>query len=295
MLPAPLRSWLEAEVGPLDAVEAVSGGCINETLRVRTSRGDFFVKYRHDAPAGFFAAEAAALARLSAAESPLRIPAVLAMNDGADGDGGPSALLLEWLEPTGRGADFDARLGHGLAKLHRTRASGWGGVDDGFIGPLVQPNRNASSWADFWCTQRLEPQLRRARELGRAAGGKREWDRLLSAMPVLLAAAEDDGASLLHGDLWSGNVLATSAGPALIDPASYFGHREVDLAMSELFGGFGSAFLAGYEETWPLQPGYAEARRAVYQLYYLLVHVNLFGESYLPRTLGTLRRALQAI
>jgi fructosamine-3-kinase len=110
----------------------------------------------------------------------------------------------------------------------------------------------------------------------------------------VLAPAEEDGPSLLHGDLWSGNVLSASSEPALIDPAVYRGHREADLAMAELFGGFDARFHAAYREAWPLLPGYAETRRPIYQLYYLLVHVNLFGGGYGTQTVATLRRALAA-
>jgi fructosamine-3-kinase len=121
-----------------------------------------------------------------------------------------------------------------------------------------------------------------------AAAAPRRW-ALRARLEELLHPAEADGPSLLHGDLWSGNVLATTSGPALVDPAAYFGHREVDLAMADLFGGFDGRFRQAYEAAWPLQPGYAR-RRDVYQLYYLLVHVNLFGAGYLPATKRTLRR-----
>lgn len=136
------------------------------------------------------------------------------------------------------------------------------------------------------------PQLALARRAGRLPATEAEWARLLDHLPKLLAAAEDDGPSLLHGDLWSGNAMATADGPALIDPAVYRGHREADLAMTELFGGFDARFHVAYREAWPLLPGYAEERRAVYQLYYLLVHVNLFGGGYVAQTAGVLRRAL---
>jgi fructosamine-3-kinase len=164
-------------------------------------------------------------------------------------------------------------------------------MEDNFIGPLAQENGPAASWAEFWRTRRLQPQLEMARRAGRMPGRAAEWDRLMDRLPELLASAEADGPSLLHGDLWGGNVLAAVEGPALIDPAVYRGHREADLAMTELFGGFGADFRAAYQEAWPLQPGYP-ARRAVYQLWYLLVHVNLFGGGYGAQTEGVLREAL---
>src|SRR6185503_10430312 len=144
----------------------------------------------------------------------------------------------------------------------------------------------------LWATRRLRPQLEMARARGREPATAAEWERLFARLPELLAPAEEDGPSLLHGDLWGGNLLSAAGEPALIDPAAYRGHREADLAMAELFGGFDAGFHAAYQEAWPLLPGYREARRAIYQLYYLLVHVNLFGGGYGAQTAATLRRAL---
>jgi fructosamine-3-kinase len=149
------------------------------------------------------------------------------------------------------------------------------------------------SWAEFWRMRRLEPQLELARAAGRLPGRQADWDRLMERLPALLDNAEMDGPSLLHGDLWGGNVMAAAAGPVLIDPACYRGHREADLAMTELFGGFGPEFYAAYGEQWPLLAGYPR-RRPVYQLWYLLVHVNLFGGGYVSQTAGVLREALGA-
>jgi fructosamine-3-kinase len=164
-------------------------------------------------------------------------------------------------------------------------------MEDNFMAGLPQANGAAASWAEFWRARRLEPQLELARRGGKSVGKAAEWDRLMERLPELLAPAEADGPSLLHGDLWGGNVLAAPAGPALIDPAVYRGHREADLAMTELFGGFGDGFHAAYGEAWPLQPGYS-VRRAVYQLWYLLIHVNLFGGGYGAQTAVVLRQAL---
>ena len=169
---------------------------------------------------------------------------------------------------------------------------GWGWARANFIGSLPQDNRPAATWAGFWAERRFRPQLEMARAAGREAGPSTEWEMLFDRLPELLAPAEDDRPSLLHGDLWGGNVHSAAGEPALIDPAVYRGHREADLAMAELFGGFDARFHAAYAEAWPLLPGYREARRAIYQLYYLLVHVNLFGGGYGARTAATLRRAL---
>ncbi|HEY0153597.1 MAG TPA: fructosamine kinase family protein [Longimicrobium sp.] len=288
MLPEPLRRSLEAHLGRIREARAVGGGSINHAARVEGPNGAFFVKYSVDAPAGIFAAEALGLEALAAAGCGLVVPRVLAICDDPE-PGTPAWLALEWLSPAMRAADFGERLGRGLAALHRSGGA-WGWEEDNFIGSLPQENAPAGSWADFWWSRRLGPQLRRARTAGRLPGHEREWERLREALPRLLVAGEEDGPSLLHGDLWSGNVVATARGPALVDPAAYRGHREVDLAMTQLFGGFGADFYAAYEEAWPLRPGYHEARRGVYQLYYLLVHVNLFGGGYVAQTAEVLQR-----
>jgi len=301
-LPPGVSRWLEERLGGVEVAAAVGGGCINPAVRLRTSDGDAFLKFNIDAPPGIFAVEAEGLRALRSAAPLLRVPEVLGVweDEAHGGAPGEACLLLEWLEP-GRPDDAHwERLGRGLAEMHRMRGDGdrWGWERDGFIGPLPQPNGASGSWAEFWWERRLEPQLRRSHDSGRRPGQARDWDLLRQRLPELVGAAEAEGASLLHGDLWSGNVLAAADGdgatPALVDPAAYRGHREVDLAMADLFGGFPAAFHDAYRESWPLQPGYVPARRAAYQLFYLLVHVNLFGAGYVSRTEQALRDALGA-
>lgn len=290
MIPDAVRRAVQARLGPVRGASPVAGGCINHGMRVELADGPVFVKYNADAPPGLFAAEARGLDALRAAADGLVVPRALAWAEAQDG--APAWLALEWLEPSPRAANFAERLGRGLAALHRAgSAEGWGWREDNFIGPLPQGNGPAASWAEFWRTRRLEPQLDLARRAAQLPGKAAEWDRLMDRLPALLAPAQADGPSLLHGDLWGGNVLAAPEGPALIDPAVYRGHREADLAMTELFGGFGDRFHAAYGEAWPLQPGYP-TRRAVYQLWYLLIHVNLFGGGYGAQTAAVLRQAL---
>jgi protein-ribulosamine 3-kinase len=296
-LPAEIAGWLEQQHGPFVVRGAVGGGCVNAAAHVEFEGGDAFLKYNVRAPRRMFAAEATGLRDLRAATSTVRIPRVLdCWEGGGTGTTAPGCLLLEWLEPGAAGAGFWERLGHGLAELHRATAAQWGWHEAGFIGPLPQDNAPLGRWAEFWRARRLEPQLRRARDDGRRVGRDRDWESLWHRLPELLAPAEADGPSLLHGDLWSGNVLATAgaagADPALVDPAVYRGPREVDLAMARLFGGFPRTFFEAYQESWPLERNGAAARRAAYQLYYLLVHVNLFGAGYLSRTEQALRSAL---
>lgn len=287
MIPGALRRAVEAHLGPIRSATPVGGGCINHGARVETADGPVFLKYNPQSPAGMFPAEAHGLDRLREQAAELVVPRVIAHAE-ADGDA-PAWLALEWLEPAGRSPEFQERLGRGLAQMHRAAVDpSWGWEQDNFIGSLAQQNAPADTWPGFWRDRRLGPQLDLARRTGRLPGREADWDRLFDRLPAILRPADEDGPSLLHGDLWSGNVLPATAGPALIDPATYRGHREVDLAMADLFGGFGDRFHAAYREVWPLQPGY-EARRPVYQLYYLLVHVNLFGDGYVGQTAEMLR------
>jgi len=287
-----VEAALEERTGRVTAItgaEAVGGGCISPTARIRTDGGDpFFLKWNPgELPDSLLPAEARGLRALAAANA-VRVPEVVGVSES-----GPGAwLLLEWLEPGTASPGGWERLGRSLAALHRSGAPRFGADRQNFIGSLPQDNRPLSDWSEFWRERRLEPQLRRAEDralLG--AEDRRRFDALHGRLHDLLAPAEEDGPSLLHGDLWSGNVLTLPGdASAVIDPAVYHGHREVDLAMAELFGGFGSGFRAAYEASWPLAPGYP-TRRAVYQLYYLLVHVNLFGGGYVGRTRSALSEA----
>lgn len=298
-LPLEIRRRIEARFGPVASTGPVGGGSISAALRVELPDGPAFLKHNASAPAGFFPAEAAGLAALrAAAGGALRIPGVRAVFDAA-GEGAvgePSWIVLEWLEPGRRGPGFAERLGRGLAALHAPVTGGWGWEADNFIGELPQENAAVDGWPAFWRERRLEPQLRLARNAGRMPGRAADWDALFASLDDTLAPGDAEGPSLLHGDLWSGNVVATGSGePALVDPAVFRGHREVDLAMADLFGGMDAAAHAAYREARPLAPGYAEARRPVYQLFYLLVHVNLFGGGYVAQTATTLHTALAAV
>ncbi len=298
--PAPVRRGVDAALearghGGLAGLRPVSGGCINHGARAEAADGaSFFLKWNARAPAGMFAAEADGLEAL-AAPGVLRVPRPL---DRGGGEGEPAWLLMEWIEPGAPGPDHDAELGRGLARLHRAAApeDGFGWDGDNWIGSLPQENAPAESWGVFWRDRRLLPQLEEARRRGhlRGAGGE-ALDRVLDATVPLLDGVDDPGPHLLHGDLWSGNAYADAEGrPVLVDPAVYRGHGEVDLAMTELFGGFGDAFYRAYDEVAPVAEAYRDHRRALYQLYYLLVHVSLFGSGYVGRTLEAARTVTRA-
>lgn len=257
------------------------GGDINQAHAVTLADGrQVFVKTNPSAPRTMFPAEARGLAWLAEARA-LRVPRVLAVSDSAAL--GPSYLVLEMIQPGPPAGDFQETLGCGLAALHRTGAPGFGLDHDNFIGRLPQSNQVVSErdgdWAAFYRARRLEPQLKMAVDGGRASPRMQQgFERLFARLPALVGPAEPP--SRLHGDLWGGNLMCDAQGaPCLIDPAVYGGHREVDIAMMRLFGGFGERVFAAYDEAAPLAEGHAE-RVPLYQLYPLLVHVNLFGGSY---------------
>ena len=288
----PIAAALRGALGARHSIRRtspVAGGCISHARRVETDGGALvFLKYRlpgEPAP-GMLAAEAHSLRALHATGA-LRVPAVLAAQEAA-----ASWLLLEWLEPSAPGADGWRALGAALARLHDNTGGSFGWEHDNFIGSLHQANPRSDDWAGFWFEERLAPRFAGAREAGLLDADDRAMlDALRRRLPAILAQAVEDGPSLLHGDLWGGNVHFHADGPALIDPSSYYGHREVDLAMAGLFGGFPATFFETYRERSPLRRGH-EQRRAVYQLYYLLVHVELFGRGYVERTRAALRAAL---
>jgi protein-ribulosamine 3-kinase len=292
-LPARVRAEVESALlqaagAPvrIGGAQPVGGGCVSPAARLTLDDGrSCFLKWGAGAMAPeLFREEARALAAIGATGA-VRVPRVLAVESGW--------LLLEWLPVAPATQAGWAALGRALAALHRTTSARFGWSHSNFIGPLPQSNEWSASWPEFWRDRRLAPQLERSRRAGlltpRDAAA---FDRLFERWDAVLAAAAADGPSLLHGDLWNGNVVMLEHdGAALIDPSASYGHREVDLAMAALFGGFDPAFHQAYEEVWPLAGGVA-ARRDIYQLYYLLVHVNLFGAGYVAGTRAALDRAL---
>jgi fructosamine-3-kinase len=278
-IPSALEAKLAGVLGaPIQRVEAVYGGDINQSASFECGGTPYFVKWNASAPPAMFPTEAHGL-RLLASAHAIRVPAVIAQGD-ADG-ACPAFLVLEWIETGGRRSNADTmeHFGAALAALHRHTAAQHGLDRDNFIGRLPQPNGQMASWAEFYCERRIGFQMELARQRGRLPGRREALlTRLMERLPDLLADTAIPP-SLMHGDLWGGNYLVDDRGKAvLIDPAVCYGHREMDLAMSELFGGFSPRFYEAYFDAYPA-PGYPE-RRALYQLYYVLAHLNLFGESY---------------
>ncbi len=268
--------------------QAIGGGDINQGFRLEGQDGRcLFVKLNRADRLGMFTAEAAALDALAAIASGLHIPRPIAQ--GVSGD--RSFLALDWLDLGAGSPDSWYQLGVGLATLHRQSASprSFGWERDNWIGTTPQPNPWTDTWAEFWQRHRIGYQLKLARRNG---ADFPNGDRLLAAIPSLLAGHEPQP-SLCHGDLWGGNAgIGQDGRPSIFDPASYYGDREVDLAMTELFGGFPRAFYDGYRATWPLERGY-EQRRELYNLYHLLNHFNLFGGGYARQSATVIDRLLK--
>jgi fructosamine-3-kinase len=285
-----IEQSLAAELGTavhLKLPDSVGGGCINQAFRVESNQGPFFVKVNAADSLEMFAAEAEGLEELQQAES-LRVPNPLAWGV-ADRE---AFLVLEYLELGGSGSH--AALGEGLADLHRVTADRFGWYRDNTIGSTAQRNTQDDDWLSFWREQRLGFQLDLAVRKGAGRRLREQGDRLIEVLPALLAGHGAE-ASLLHGDLWSGNYAFTRAGePAIFDPAVYYGDREADLAMTELFGGFGREFYAAYRHSWPLDAGYP-VRKTLYNLYHVLNHFNLFGGGYLSQAQGMIDRLLSEV
>ncbi len=256
----------------LDNRQAVGGGCINRGYRLQGGDRAYFVKLNQAHRVDMFAAEAAGLEQMQATQT-IRVPTPICW--GATDD--TSYLVLEWLELGRAGGSAWAKMGEQLAAMHQsTSPSGFGWQRPNTIGSTPQINDWQRDWAVFWAEHRLGFQLRLARRRG---GHFPLGDRLLTTIPDLLAGHTPTPA-LVHGDLWSGNAAVSQAGePVLFDPATYYGDREVDLAMTELFGGFPPEFYQGYQAAYPLAPGYPQ-RKVLYNLYHILNHYNLFGGGY---------------
>ena len=260
------------------SLNPVGGGDISQAFSVADAERRFFVKTNRADRLSMFEAEAAALRALAATHS-VRVPQPLCSGTAA----GQSFLVLEHLDLCDRGDA--ALLGEQLAQLHRTPQVeshrvrfGWG--HDNWIGSTPQPNGWREDWIDFWREQRLGFQLRLAAEKNGYCGPmQRDGETLMARLPEFFAGYCPQ-VSLLHGDLWGGNHGFLADGiPVIFDPAAYFGDRECDLAMSELFGGFAPEFYAAYRAAWPLDAGYA-VRRTLYNLYHILNHANMFGGGY---------------
>lgn len=261
----------------IESHRSVAGGCINQGYRITGGDRTYFVKLNSACEIAMFEAEALGLKQILQTNT-IRAPQPI----GTGTEGSNAYIVLEWLElGAGNSQSWEA-MGRQLAAMHRCkppslpedRQFGWD--RNNTIGSTPQINTWTSDWAEFFARHRLGYQFQLARRRG---GHFPQQNKLLAAIPDLLADRQPQP-SLVHGDLWGGNAACTATGePAIIDPATYVGDREVDLALTELFGGFPAAFYRGYNEKFPLEAGY-QRRKTLYNLYHILNHFNLFGGSY---------------
>jgi protein-ribulosamine 3-kinase len=270
------RAICEATGAPflIESRAGVAGGCINDGHVVRGGGRTYFVKLNAADRAPMFAAEAAGLEELRGANA-VRVPRPVCHGAGA----AASWIVLEHLELAPADGQAMRVLGLDLARLHRASSPRYGWKCDNTIGSTPQPNSTAEDWVEFWRERRLGFQLKLAESRGHAGPVIENGRRLIEKLPAFFAGYRP-APSLLHGDLWAGNAAMTTGGePVIYDPAVYFGDREADLAMTELFGGFTAAFYDAYRSDYPLDAGYS-ARRTLYNLYHVLNHWNLFGGGY---------------
>ena len=260
---------------PFQAEEphGLAGGCINSAFRLSDGRRTFFVKTNRAALLDMFEAEAAGLNALADTET-LRVPRALFTGSGD----GLSYIVMEHIALGHGGSDAWRQAGEQLAAMHRHSAASFGWPRDNTIGATRQRNDWTQDWIDFWRKHRLGFQLETAAANGHGGQLQRLGERLLSRFDALID--HDPVPSLLHGDLWGGNMAFNADDePVIYDPATYYGDREAEMAMTELFGGFSADFHAAYQEAWPLDAGYA-TRKTLYNLYHVLNHLNLFGGGY---------------
>lgn len=257
------------------AERAAGGGCINSARIVEGGDGRrFFVKINHARRLAMFEAEAEGLEAILATGT-VRVPRPI-----ASGTSGEEAwLVLEYLDMGGRGSA--AELGRRLAALHRHTWERYGWHRDNTIGSTPQVNTPSADWVDFYRTHRLGFQYALAARHGAPRRLLDHGERLMAGLAGFFVGYRP-APSLLHGDLWGGNHGYANGEPVIFDPAVYYGDREADLAMTELFGGFPADFQAAYREAWPLDAGYG-VRRALYNLYHVLNHYTLFGGGYLDQ------------
>ena len=275
------------------ATERVAGGSIHEAWQLTggTPRGErhWFVKVAEAQARPMFEAEARGLGALAEA-SALRVPAACLV----DADDERSWLVLEWLDLEPLASASGARLGEGLARQHRVTRERFGADADNFIGATPQANGWQDDWLAFWRQRRLVPQLRLAAKNRLPSRTIDRGERLADDCEPFFRGHRPQ-ASLLHGDLWGGNAAALPDGtPVAFDPAMFFGDREADLAMTELFGGFPPDFQAAYGNAWPLADGYA-VRRDFYNLYHVLNHANLFAGAYVAQAGHCIERLLSEL
>jgi fructosamine-3-kinase len=261
---------------------SLTGGCINHVHRLQTSNGAFCIKYNlSDRFPEMFTCEADGLALLKSAGE-ITVPEVIFTGEA----GSFSYILLEFIDQGRKNSFFMQDFGQSLARLHRHSAGYFGHNLDNYMGSLPQSNKKHVTWTSFFVEERLKKQVLLAGEYFSSADLS-AFERLYARLDELLPV---EPPAMLHGDLWGGNYMVAPDGKAcLIDPAVYYGHREADIAMTTLFGGFDEHFYASYQEEYPLEKGWQD-RLDIFKLYPLLIHLNLFGSGYFGSVVSIIRR-----
>ncbi len=278
-IPLPIQTAIEEHLNAkLTSTQTVTGGDINQSARLQTEAGVFFLKWNVASPKDMFKTEAQGLSLLDSADSGLIIPSTILVGD--------DFLLLEYIE---EGYSRNSYLfGSKLAMMHKKSNELFGLNHSNYIGRLPQTNQFYADWLDFFVRERIEPQVKMAIDSGKMDRSLLSiFDRIMNFTYVQFP---DEPPALLHGDLWNGNYLWTKEGEtAIYDPAVYFGHREMDIAMTRLFGGFDRQFYDGYNDIYPLEDG-IEERIMLCNLYPVLVHANLFGGGYIEQAARLLKQ-----
>lgn len=255
-------------------LKSVGGGDINAAYRLQADGIDWFIKLNRAALSAMFTAEAKGLNEI-AASGQIQVPKVVCHGQ----HDGQAYLVLEYVQLLAMRGNSARLLGQQLARLHKIQQDFFGWSIDNTIGSTPQHNRRDNDWVRFWQQQRLGKQLQFAAANGYTGGLQKKGEKLLEKIPLFFNTYKPQ-ASLLHGDLWGGNAASDSQGnPVIFDPACYYGDREADIAMTELFGGFSADFYAAYHGEYLLDSGY-KTRKMLYNLYHIINHLNLFGSGY---------------
>ncbi|WP_101842324.1 fructosamine kinase family protein [Halobacillus sp. Marseille-P3879] len=259
----------------IQEIKSVSGGDINEAFYVKTEEQTYFMKGNQNVPSHFFKAEASGLEAIRHTQT-VSVPEVYYYDEPDENEIG--MMALEWIEASST-YDSSEKLGEKLALMHKQTADHYGFGEPTFVGELDQPNEWKDSWVEYYRDNRLHHQYLIGKENGRINGKRQKrMETLLTHLDKFVPA--EPSASLLHGDLWGGNYLTSKEGePFLIDPSIVYGDPQFEIAFTELFGGFAPSFYSSYQQVSPLYSEYKEVK-PLYQLFYLLVHLNIFGEMY---------------